>query len=992
MANTETIAKLLIALEADVKGLKKDVATSQKTFKQFSTGVTTQVNKMKQSWLGFTAVVAGSAFAFKRLFGVWSGFSQRMAEVNTLLGLQAAEYGKLKNAILDMTKIVPQTADELGAAQYDIVSAGIQDAAESLVVLEQSAKAAVAGLTNAKVAAKTGLSVINAYGQETSELADVYDILFQTIKEGVTTFPELSQSIGQILPIAKAANEDFETMAAALAAMTKVGLSTPEATTALSRSLQSLAAPTDQAKATMKKLGIEWEGFIPTLTKLAEVLRGIPDDEKLAVISKIIPNIRAAKGVLALANNMNTLNETIDAMADRSGAMEKAYDIMALTPENRVKAFTNALTRLTNKVMEFAGVAFLDELKSIQLQIDAFIVSGGARKLGEQFAVLVKWVTRFVNFLVKNWKTVVSFAIGAKLLGIANSVAQLTMAITSLNAALLTNPYTAAAAAILALGAAFLQADANAKKFKETLQKTIPDEVNNRLKEYLVELESLYAQQAAALPEFKAQLITYEEYNELLDKINPRIKELETNLGGDFGIEFTGSPESKIEQLNKRLNELLEVKEAFEGKPTPTKTPTPTPTGKPAGTSGIELALIASEAALKEFKARIKNELFALETMYKQSNLTISEYYSDREEFIRQIGQKELALVRQAIKATSEEKDLIKLRSQEKLIELDIENQLMQLYQEKAKALSDVNDQQAQAQAIIAEAEKRTLFETPSLQKSAFAIGLEAEMQELEDKHAAELLAFKELEHSKAEIDKLAKAQKLEREQLAEQQTEAIYENNLKNAIAMTSGISDLFMDMYNSIGKEASAFFFLSRAIAAANTIVSTQAAAMKAYQQGGIYGGAQAVLIAAQGGIALGKILATTIQGFASGGLVTHGTHGTADDVPAWLSKGEHVTKKSAVDYYGTGFMNAINNKTFPKSMLAGMNFSAAPSISKSGYQSGGVAVPSAVSQTQDLQIVNLTDRKAFDSYLSSNSGKRTILNVISDNSYEVRRLLRS
>jgi TP901 family phage tail tape measure protein len=47
----------------------------------------------------------------------------------------------------------------------------------------------------------------------------------------------------------------------------------------------------------------------------------------------------------------------------------------------------------------------------------------------------------------------------------------------------------------------------------------------------------------------------------------------------------------------------------------------------------------------------------------------------------------------------------------------------------------------------------------------------------------------------------------------------------------------------------------------------------------------------------------------GFASGGLIKGGS-GTKDDVPAMLMGGEYVMKKSAVNKYGKGFLDALNN----------------------------------------------------------------------------------
>jgi hypothetical protein len=62
------------------------------------------------------------------------------------------------------------------------------------------------------------------------------------------------------------------------------------------------------------------------------------------------------------------------------------------------------------------------------------------------------------------------------------------------------------------------------------------------------------------------------------------------------------------------------------------------------------------------------------------------------------------------------------------------------------------------------------------------------------------------------------------------------------------------------------------------------------------------------------LGTILAN------SGGMIRGGS-GTRDDVPALLTGGEFVMKKSSVNKYGSGFMNSLNQGSVPKFANGGM-----------------------------------------------------------------------
>jgi len=70
--------------------------------------------------------------------------------------------------------------------------------------------------------------------------------------------------------------------------------------------------------------------------------------------------------------------------------------------------------------------------------------------------------------------------------------------------------------------------------------------------------------------------------------------------------------------------------------------------------------------------------------------------------------------------------------------------------------------------------------------------------------------------------------------------------------------------------------------------------------------------------GGFNLGSLFGFNkggiVKGYSSGGTVTGGS-GTRDDIPAMLSGGEYVIKKSAVSKYGTNFLEMLNNKAVGK-----------------------------------------------------------------------------
>lgn len=350
---------------AQLRGEYDQIGTSQKQHIATTANLTTHLKRLAGAYLGL------------RAWQGYSEFAQRMAEVHTMTDLTAEGIGRLGDQITDISLRLPQSASELAGAQYDILSAGVA-LTDSTAALELAGKAAVAGVTDTKTAAQVGIGVINAYGLGIDELGEVYDVLFQTVKQGVTTFPELAQNLGGTLPTAKAAGVDYREVAAAVAEMTKAGIKTPEATTALRGAINALAAPTAEAKKQFAALGITWDGLLPTLEQIAKKNLSI-DQMRL-----LIPDVQARTGVLALTQNMDALRQTLGGMEQAGGSMEQAYSIMKDTPANQVKLLQNALAALVRELMGVAAAGmpaiqfltqFIGENKSL---VVALIGAGGA--------------------------------------------------------------------------------------------------------------------------------------------------------------------------------------------------------------------------------------------------------------------------------------------------------------------------------------------------------------------------------------------------------------------------------------------------------------------------------------------------------------------------------------------------------------------------------------------------------------------------------------
>lgn len=310
-----------------------------------------KTNRATQSWvsrmgdakvkmLAIIGATGGLILALRNSSNTYRDFEKNIAEVNTLLNLNDSGINALADDVRRLSVATGTDAQNNAKALYNIVSAGATEAADANFVLGQATKAAIAGVTDTNTATKGVLAVINAYGLEIADATRVSDILFATVRGGVTTFPELSQSLGNVLTVAKGAGVPLEALTAIIAQLTKAGLSTPVAVTATRGAIAALTSPAKEAKDAMAEYGIEVGDFITTIRQIAQLN---PDPE---LLRRLVPDIEASVGVRALIGNIDGLTTSIKAMHDSAGATETAYNIITATDSHKVDLMKAAFNEL----------------------------------------------------------------------------------------------------------------------------------------------------------------------------------------------------------------------------------------------------------------------------------------------------------------------------------------------------------------------------------------------------------------------------------------------------------------------------------------------------------------------------------------------------------------------------------------------------------------------------------------------------------------------
>ena len=389
---------------------RKGLNAVQRNLTRFSARMATFSRRMAITAGMIGAPIIASLRAF-------AAFEKQMAEVSTMLDKPQEHMKRFSSEIQRMSMQFGESTETLAKGLYQILSATI-DASKALAVLHASAKAAIAGLSDTTTAAALITTVLNSYNMEASEATRVSDILFATIKRGKTTFGELAQFLGKLTAVSAEVGVKFEEVSATIALLTRNGVQTEVAVTAIRQALASLVKPAKQSADEFERIF----GMAMSPKAIAR-MGGLPgflkelSEQTVQSIARIFPNVRALMGVLPAARNQKELKQDVTAIENSAGATEEAYEKMT-------KTLAFQLDRLKKSFIVFLqvlGKQFMPEIKD----------------LGEAFQAIaagsVAWLDKQKRLIMTVGKLVVGLvALSIAAWGVSKGIAVITVAITAL--------------------------------------------------------------------------------------------------------------------------------------------------------------------------------------------------------------------------------------------------------------------------------------------------------------------------------------------------------------------------------------------------------------------------------------------------------------------------------------------------------------------------------------------------------------------------------
>jgi TP901 family phage tail tape measure protein len=190
------------------------------------------------------------ALRFKRVYGELFTTSDETDRMVKDIQALAAEYTKYGVAV-EKTMGLAADAAAMGKQGADL-----------LAQVAEATRLAVLGNVENEQALATTISLTNAFGTATDDLAKKINFLNAVENQTVTSIEDLTIAIPKAGPVIKQLGGDVEDLAFFLTAMKEGGINASEGANALKSGLASLINPTEKASEFMQGFGINLKGIV----------------------------------------------------------------------------------------------------------------------------------------------------------------------------------------------------------------------------------------------------------------------------------------------------------------------------------------------------------------------------------------------------------------------------------------------------------------------------------------------------------------------------------------------------------------------------------------------------------------------------------------------------------------------------------------------------------------------------------------------------------
>ncbi|NUU96766.1 phage tail tape measure protein [Marinitoga sp. 1138] len=313
-------SKVLKTVTGAMNKLESATQKADRSFQEFKTNMNEIARYAKYALGAITAT--GTA-----IVGFSKDTEKAMANASTMFSVAGKEFEKeLGSRVARISQQYGISLKKMWDATYALGSAGV--ALENIPeVLEQTARAAVAGGADIETAFTGAIKQIKGFGLSLNDLEKVYAVQFQAVKYGLLTYDQLAQYIPEIAASARSLGEDWKSATATFATLTKYMPDAAQAANALQNAYDELT----QKSENLAKAGIKlydngkFIGFVKVIEQIRNQLKGKTNEEVAEFINSLELSDTARGAIVNLVNNFEDLETITNSVTDDVSALNEMF-------------------------------------------------------------------------------------------------------------------------------------------------------------------------------------------------------------------------------------------------------------------------------------------------------------------------------------------------------------------------------------------------------------------------------------------------------------------------------------------------------------------------------------------------------------------------------------------------------------------------------------------------------------------------------------------
>lgn len=419
MASKSKTYELALKIAGKVDGsLKKSCLSAAKDVNTLSASVqkTGRIAAKAMAAVGTAVATVAVASAKKAI-----EFESTMADVAKVVdglrdqnGAFTKSYYEMSDALLNMSKNIPMTADALGQIMASAGQAGI--ASEDLAKFtETAAKMGVAFDTTAEQAGEwmaTWRTALNLSQTQVAALGDQLNYLGNTTSENALKLSEVVTRVGALGQTAGLSAGEVAALAASMPGVTAEISAT--GIKSMMIAMTAGASATSKQAAVLQQLGFtvsDMANRMQTDAKgaiidLLGAIKKLPAAEQTAALSQYFGK-ESVSSIAPLLKNLGYLQQQFAKVGDAaaySGSMEAEYAVRADTTANKLQLMQNKLAvlqvQIGNKILPYVNDA-LDDLSANALP-----------KAEKTLGFIIPKVAKLLGFMLEHSSALINIGLG----------------------------------------------------------------------------------------------------------------------------------------------------------------------------------------------------------------------------------------------------------------------------------------------------------------------------------------------------------------------------------------------------------------------------------------------------------------------------------------------------------------------------------------------------------------------------------------------------